>query len=481
VLKGSTVAELHKSWSFSTSVFDLLMAGKHFNIVALAALMGKVALIDNLLLQRAAGNIPAGEFRDSVTIRLPLLQTLPNDYGGVFSPDGLVGHLGSSFTQDIISQTGGPFVAFESGGLEEAGNTPFDTRCKGICYGYVPAFGFNITCGERTHSHEYAVTPETAMNNTNAFRNKETLDPDETLTSLVSFNAHPETTAQIVGTNSTIPRPKVSSITLNSQWAEIVPATGPANGTNSETCKGRLVSRTCTLLPAIVKYFVQVQQGDVAIVKATGSTLNSGFQPLIDETDTTIMEYNTGDIADVNNGQVQGYKIVKMLPYDSGFDANIQAIAFWIQSSFGGQIPLMYLNGTGFVSTGIASGNSTLVSWWADLSSLQAGRQNLESCAMNITDPTAWIMTQINSLILHTSFSQAAGLYTNLSATDRTAVNQTKESTQPFIVDFQSQQQFDTIMYQTDMPFMIVAVATMLFCVICVLPSYWGKSTFEKF
>ena len=142
--------------------------------------------------------------------------------------------------------------------------------------------------------------------------------------------------AQNVGTNSTIPRPKISSISLNSQWTEIVPATGPANGTDSETCKRRLVSRTCTLLPAIVKYFVQVQQGDVVMVKATGSTSKSGFQPLIDDTDTTIMEYNTGDIADVDNGQIQGYKIVKMLPYDSGFDANIQAIAFWIQSSFGG-------------------------------------------------------------------------------------------------------------------------------------------------
>jgi hypothetical protein len=62
-LLGATVQELHQSWSFSTSVLELLTAGKSFNIIALAALTAKLALVDNLLLQRAAETTPVTFFQ----------------------------------------------------------------------------------------------------------------------------------------------------------------------------------------------------------------------------------------------------------------------------------------------------------------------------------------------------------------------------------------------------------------------------------
>ena len=41
VLKGSTIQDLHKSWSFSASVKSAALAGKGFNVIALAALVAK--------------------------------------------------------------------------------------------------------------------------------------------------------------------------------------------------------------------------------------------------------------------------------------------------------------------------------------------------------------------------------------------------------------------------------------------------------
>ncbi|KXT15383.1 hypothetical protein AC579_2197 [Pseudocercospora musae] len=52
-MKGGTIENLHKSWTFSTSLKEALFAGKGFNVIALAALTAKSALIDGYLMQSA--------------------------------------------------------------------------------------------------------------------------------------------------------------------------------------------------------------------------------------------------------------------------------------------------------------------------------------------------------------------------------------------------------------------------------------------
>lgn len=79
--------DLHRSWSFSASVLELVTAGKWFNYIALAALMAKVALIDNVLLQQAVSTSPGYFWQESMNLSLPMAKALPQNYAGVISDD----------------------------------------------------------------------------------------------------------------------------------------------------------------------------------------------------------------------------------------------------------------------------------------------------------------------------------------------------------------------------------------------------------
>lgn len=53
LLKGATIKDLHRSWTFSTSIKDAVFAGKYVNVIALAALTAKLTIIDGILMQEA--------------------------------------------------------------------------------------------------------------------------------------------------------------------------------------------------------------------------------------------------------------------------------------------------------------------------------------------------------------------------------------------------------------------------------------------
>jgi hypothetical protein len=58
-------------------------------MIALAALMAKLALVDNVLLQRAATTEPGIFFERGTTIYLPIVDELPEGYAGVSTDDGV--------------------------------------------------------------------------------------------------------------------------------------------------------------------------------------------------------------------------------------------------------------------------------------------------------------------------------------------------------------------------------------------------------
>jgi uncharacterized protein YbcV (DUF1398 family) len=79
--------DLHRSWGFASSVLELLTAGSRFNYIALAALMAKVALVDNVLLQQAVSTVRGYYELTGTTIHLPMATILPPFYAGVTSGD----------------------------------------------------------------------------------------------------------------------------------------------------------------------------------------------------------------------------------------------------------------------------------------------------------------------------------------------------------------------------------------------------------
>jgi hypothetical protein len=59
--------------------------------------MAKVALIDNVLLQKAVSTAPGYHMQIGTSIRLPIVTALPQDYAGVVSDDGETLSVSSSF------------------------------------------------------------------------------------------------------------------------------------------------------------------------------------------------------------------------------------------------------------------------------------------------------------------------------------------------------------------------------------------------
>jgi hypothetical protein len=56
-LRGSSLRTLHRNHAYSYSFFAIVTSGKHFNMIALAALMTKFAVIDSTLFQKATKTI----------------------------------------------------------------------------------------------------------------------------------------------------------------------------------------------------------------------------------------------------------------------------------------------------------------------------------------------------------------------------------------------------------------------------------------
>jgi hypothetical protein len=56
-LRGTSLKTLHRNHAYSYSFFAIITSGKHFNIIALAALMTKFAVIDSTLFQKATRTV----------------------------------------------------------------------------------------------------------------------------------------------------------------------------------------------------------------------------------------------------------------------------------------------------------------------------------------------------------------------------------------------------------------------------------------
>lgn len=404
-LKGSTVEDLHKTWGFSASVLELLTAGRSFNLVALAALTAKLALIDNLLLQRAAGSVAGTFTRKDVMIRLPIVPQLPEGYGGEFDGDGSAGALSDDFSLDLFHYaTVGDVVLFNDTWNFDWNNktkttmSTFHTGCEGICEATVQGFGFRVDCAEPIISPTFSITPAVVSKSTQAFKANSTgfnltsldIDPDFSRT-ILSVNA----TALLVN-DSYLP---YSATNLSVTYARNIPSSGSIQDKTWETCDVHLVTRSCILRPAIVNYPVQ-------ITNITGAHAQDGIRILPSlAQNLTFLDF-LNDTLRLEDGQISGISIFKPAyePYDTIFDTNIQGISGMIRSVFGSSVNLDYVNGTngGYVPT--ASGGSGLSSWWEGAFAMRPSRK---SCMINVVDPVPWLVSQINSIMLRASIASA--------------------------------------------------------------------------
>jgi hypothetical protein len=467
-MNGATVSDLHNSWSFSTSVLDLLTAGRGFNLIALAALTAKLALVDNLLLQQAAGDVFGLGNSTNMVVRVPILDTIPNNYGGSWSKDGKVGTLSPSFGEALSGYT-------TTGGLVQATILDVYNRCRGECFTQAPGFGFSISCSPIDYGiNNYTVTPQSALNTTNAWRNGDTVDSNKTLFSLLEISIRPSLVGEA---NNTA---KWSSIQMTTSWADLKAEAGQDLSTDIEICYGQYLTQTCEFRPAKVLYPIQIsnQSSTTSLTTGTsGENAGNGYRLTTPWWIRTVPE-DDGDHSDaehsgiLDKGQIKGVEVLEILQYDADFDDNIRSFASMMKSMFAGSVSLQYLNDTGFIPAGDGLSSPLIGTWWIQLSSSWAFSP--KSCTMGLFNPATYIMGQVNSIALRVSVEQAFHALEDMGEVKRTELNLAKTSSDPALKDFEAYLVYPTVIYVTHWPFLWAAIASLLLCVSLVLPSYWG-------
>ena len=102
-MRGGTIEELHRNHAYGTSILSVAAGLKHFNWVALAALMTKFAIIDSTLFQKST--ITTSKFVSPIDTGVQLRAFIdpiwPTAVGGYFGPDKQISVIDGR-TADII-------------------------------------------------------------------------------------------------------------------------------------------------------------------------------------------------------------------------------------------------------------------------------------------------------------------------------------------------------------------------------------------
>ena len=450
-LIGSTVEELHKSWEFGTSTLSLATAGKSFNFIALAALAAKLALVDNVLLQRAAGNEPGTLRRPVDNLRLPVVDNLPVDFLGRFDDeDKGIGYLSNAFSGilgDYFASTG--IISIDALPRSPYG-FEWNTQCSGTCETHVEAFGFNVTCSQEEIKN-FNITIDSARDNIPFLNGTNFTGPadDSTLLRLYAYPVAADEPSLDWNTNKNLSYPE-PWISLFVDYAEVAPGLtaedlySPENGTST------LKSSRCSLRPAVVSYPIALTN----ITDKNSYAVNGINITNYDEADKDhIMSLDRGELKD---GQMWAKKVVRPLYLHEDdkdkYYHNIYTIAHVLQKTFAASVSIQYLEGVGFVNTP-ADGS---ISQWSVHGPQSDDFPRVANLGAN--DPVPFLVNQLNHLMLRASIRAAiAG-----------------DETRKVASNLKGYMTINTVRYRSDYRFMVAALTVMFVCILAVLPAYYG-------
>jgi hypothetical protein len=449
-LKGSTIKELHRSWQFSSSIKDVVLYGKYFNVIALAALAAKLTIIDGILLQKAAGvevgDDPARNITTSTysNATMPFTATIDNRSASQFS-------LASAFTWqvDYWSRNNGMYP-----------NTW--TKCDGRCLFEIHGAGFGFDCTTETLAMDYGMT---------AYQRAVALSQTDD-TSILNVTAEPTLF------NLTFD-PFYGATGVDDDYSKIImnlTVSESYSGFDSvpNSCPGTVTRHSCILRPAVISYPVTVEdttqngKAEHAISNmylGYNTTYYGGMLRYLDAgtvvptvKDATVTkkisdEYDSST-HQLNNFSVVAYKDI--LEDHTTFTGDQETV-------IGGfvQVFNQYLAGSSSLRYEGIPGKYVLdqTGQAGVMPFLPTHDDTTRSCYFAYSDSLDYLIRQINQLTFalavdpwHSNYDNAPFTPTNISAI----------------------QYGSSIHYKTNHGFMWGALASILVCILCVLPSYWG-------
>ncbi|EMC99606.1 hypothetical protein BAUCODRAFT_29977 [Baudoinia panamericana UAMH 10762] len=497
VLKGATIKQLHRSWSFSMSLKDVLFKLKYFNFIALAALTTKLTIIDNMLMQKATytyTDIDAPKFNHTAAIYAN--STFPVT-GYANMKKGGPGTLSQEVNWDIVSwqQNGGALPAYGAG--------PKALDCKD-CGGYyflnVSAAGFEYDCtapvttpinlGQATKnvtSWYDAHNGSSAADNTSSSSSD---DPSATIPPLFSLNF---TTIDSTGntddfTSDLHDVTGYSYIQMDITWTNATDVAG-------QECPGFITQQSCKLRPAVIKYPAMVTNtsNEGSIDRSSSRSLSPSMNLQLMPFEYWYYWYGYGKIEpevefgvyNLSTKQLNGFETVSYVDvYEPSLNntgdpvARLLGLEQAFTEYFAGYASLSYDDDAGYYL--YQSGNAQRYLY----SSPEQNNSKIDMCGYTYTDPVnsnetaayasigsvGPVMQSINQIM----FSLATDPYISDYTPYYPGVNETEQRVAPMTINKDVILVRQSVHYATNFGYMWGAFASMLICVVLVLPSYWG-------
>ena len=482
--KGATVADLHRSWEFSTGIRKIAIRVWAFDSVALAALAAYFAIIHGTLFQRAAGTYISQAPATIVPVVAAAATEFPKT-GFVVSNQtfGAQAQCGCFMIGDAYSpvvnvwQTSNGFFSGYNDWFRTAKKKSLldkveqqsirKQHCDGTCYADVEAIGFEIDCTTNNGHENIAAAPiaayEAAGNGTSG--------DSSAWSNIPIFNSsflmvYPETTSE------------TAYIEMKLHYFQ----SDDPNNAQDASCPGRVVDTTCRLHPALVSYPVKVMNytnahivNGVSLGLMASASESNDAQAIYDFNSTipvkNVMKY------DPTQKQAEGFGVVQRLnvsdSHQIGASTALGGIANALHLALSSSATISYT----------PEMRSTDASWSLDqqgtfAQTMMYGPPNMGSCDCSFRSEALDIVIQsINQLMFLTSIGMIDHdnfQYKTVKAGEEVTIRGVgTDSTASFRTLPNTKQIRDVVFYTSNYTYMGLAIASAIICILLVVPSFW--------
>ena len=429
-MQGSSLSTLHRNHAYSYSFYSIVTSGKHFNIVALAALMTKFAVIDSTLFQKATRTVVTQQVNYKNTSVTAWVETnWPAKEGGIPGETGAIKTIDTAWAGVLTAYNGkiaNGKVHDSLGSLASFFDCPFRQECSGA----IKALGFAFDCSNTT-------------------------------TQDVNYGLQHQALAGAVDPQYGYP---LWNINFTSSWASESKPYASINldmlyvdshkGSTDNDCPGTLTQRTCEIRPAIVEYPVTVMVPSEEELKGKNIVTHVKFY-----TDNTSHPLGTN----ITETQIDQIKFLEYVDLNERFNetSTIGALTYILNNLYSSSANLTYKDDWDIA----LRGGQAQTTFFADTDTETFSRCYYDIDRPGLDDPAIELLRKVNTL------SFVAALYLKgqpaVNVTDRSAqgmANQTVLTSVTGIVEE----------YDTDFNYVAGALVASFITMLLVFPVYWG-------
>ncbi|KAJ4988905.1 hypothetical protein SVAN01_05529 [Stagonosporopsis vannaccii] len=426
-MAGSSLSTLHRNHAYSYSFYSIITSGKHFNIVALAALMTKFAVIDSTLFQKATKTIVTQQVNyKNVTVTGWMETNWPANSGGIPGEDGAIKTVDTAWAGVINAYNGKIANGKVHDTLGEQASF-FDCPFRQECSGSYKALGFAFDCNTTNEYVNYGLQHRSQQGEANS--SYPLWD--------IAFNSSWATDAK-----------PYASINMNMMYVD------SRAGANNDDCPGTLTRRTCEIRPAIVEYPVTVMVPSEEELRGRNIVTHVKF---FNDNTTHAMG------VPITTSQIDQLKFLEYVDLDEKFNetSTTGALTYVFNNLYSSSASLTYKDDWDIEMRG----GQAQTTFFADTDTQSNNRCYYGIDRPGLDDPAIELLRKINTL------SFVAALYLksqpSTAVTNRTAAGMSSQTALSSVTGIVEE-------YITDFNYVAGALVATLVTILLVLPVYWG-------